>query len=124
MVRRAVRSKMGERFCKLVLAKSGTLLNGGNSHEGVDEVVRSYFALLPIEETVDVSSGEPQECEAREKVEKVHSPTLEIALCQLAYCTTLSVALLTCSCKHQLTQKSLLRDEHYFNFISIVYMEV
>ena len=77
------------------------LLNGGNSHEGLDEIVQSYFALLVIEETVDVSCAEPQECETREKVEKVHSPTLS----QLAHCTTLSVARLMCSCKQQLTLK-------------------
>ena len=87
---------MGEGFCKLVLAESCTLFDGGNSHESVDKVVRSDLTLLSIEETVDVTFAEGEECEEEEKAEKVHSPTLGFAVCRrLAQSTTLSVLVQT-----------------------------
>ena len=57
VVGRAVRTKVGEGLAELVGAEGSTLLDSGNSHESVDEVVRSDFTLLSIEETVDVCSA-------------------------------------------------------------------
>ena len=73
---------MGEGFCKLVFAEGCALFDGGNSHESVDEVVRSDLTLLSVEETVDVSSAEAEEWEEMENVEKIHSPTLGFAVCR------------------------------------------
>ena len=77
MVGRAVRAKVGEGLAELVGAEGSTFLDGGNSHESVDEIVRSDFALLSVEETVDLCSAGKQGCQKKEKLDEVHFPTLE-----------------------------------------------
>ena len=57
MVGRAVRAKVGEGLAELVGAEGSTLFDCGNSHESVDEIVRSDFTLLSVEETVDLRSA-------------------------------------------------------------------